>query len=91
MANIPFNNGTVRDQSLTSESMLKVWVSPNDANSADTVQLPVIKNRTLRTVSCVRQDTGAHVTAPIDSNGIATLDVGGSATSKEFVLTYLYK
>lgn len=88
MANIPFNNGTVRDQSLTSESMLKVWVSPNDADAGDTVVLPTINNRTARVV--VGTKNGTAVACPISTNTV-TLESGGSATSQTYVLLYTYE
>ena len=86
---IDFKTGKSRNFSLTSESMIKVWVSPNTADAGDTVVIPTINNRTVRVLACTKN--GTQVAAPIDSNNIVTLESGGSATSQTYVLTYIYE
>lgn len=88
MATIDFKTGKGRNFSLTSESMIKVWISPNTANAGDTVVIPIINNRTARVLACNRN--GTQVATPIASN-VVTLESGGSVTSQVYVLTYIYE
>jgi hypothetical protein len=88
MASIDYKTGVERKQSLTAESMFKVWVSPSTANAGDTVTLPTINNRTARVVVCTKN--GTAVATPISGN-VVTLESGGSATSQTYVLTYMYQ
>jgi len=89
MASVNYSDGTEVNQSLTNESMEKIWVSPSTMDSGDTVDVPTVTGATVRVVSCWDQDTGQAVTATVSSFTV-TVDSGGGASNDTYVLKYIY-
>ena len=89
MAAITYTDGTERDFSLTSESVIRTWVSPSTADSADTVVVPTITGATVRVIACFDNSTGDAVTATVSSFTV-TIDAAGGTTDNIYTLLYMY-
>jgi len=89
-AAVAYADGKERDMSLTSQNMIKIWISPSTMDSADTVVVPTVTGATLRVLACFDQDTGDSVTATI-STFTVTIDAAGGDTDHTYVLTYMYQ
>ncbi len=89
MAIVLFADGTSINQSLTGERMEKVWVSPSDTDSADTVVFPTVTGKTLIILSAFDNSLGASVTATV-SGFTVTLDAAGAATDQVYAIKYMY-
>ena len=90
MAAVLYADGKERNDSLTNESMEKIWISPATMDSADTVDVPTIAGRTVRIISAFDNSLGASVTATVSGQTI-TLDAAGGATDQVYVVKYFYE
>lgn len=90
MALVPFTDGEETDKTLTSEKTESVWVGPASMDSADTVTLPTITDKTPGILSSFDRTTGDAVTATI-SGQVVTIDAAGATTNHVYVLAYQYE
>lgn len=89
MAAVLHSAGTIKDDSLASEFVIRQWVSPSTMDSADTVVLPTITGKAPVVIQCWDTTTGDAVTATISTQTV-TVDASGGTTDHVYVLYYSY-
>lgn len=89
MTAVNHSDGTAVNQTPTSESPLKIWISPATMDSGDTVVLPTITDKTVRILACFDATTGDSVTATLSTQTV-TIDAAGGTTNHVYHLLYTY-